>query len=313
MSPPVVDSLPWAALPWATLPPEAAGWLFAAWLFLFGGAIGSFLNVVIYRLPAGIGLVTPGSHCPACKKAIRWFDNVPIFGWLVLRGRCRDCRARISVRYPIVEAVTAGTFLLLGAVEVLQRGENLPLPPGELSGAGLWPLAPWSLVQLYGICAYHLLLLCTLLAAVLIEWDGHRTPIRLFAAALIGGLAAPLFWPYLHPVATCPALNGWLAGAADGATGLAAGLLLGWLASLMGMPQHKTGTIACSACVGLFLGWQAAGSLTFVAVLTQLTALGLGRLLPGLRRTAYTAWLATATLCWILGWRAMVATHPWMG
>ncbi|MGH9315265.1 MAG: prepilin peptidase [Vicinamibacterales bacterium] len=81
-------------------------------LTVLGLSIGSFLNVVIYRLPRRQSLVWPGSFCPACRVPIRWYDNLPVVGWLLLHGRCRACRAPISVRYPIVEAFTGGLFLL---------------------------------------------------------------------------------------------------------------------------------------------------------------------------------------------------------
>ncbi len=81
---------------------------------VFGAIIGSFLNVVIYRLPRGESLSTPASHCPACETPIKPYDNVPIFGWLWLRGRCRSCHEPISARYPLVEAGTA--ILCAGAV-----------------------------------------------------------------------------------------------------------------------------------------------------------------------------------------------------
>ncbi|HKT56257.1 MAG TPA: prepilin peptidase [Microbacterium sp.] len=79
---------------------------------VFGLVIGSFLNVVAYRVPAGIPL-TRESRCPQCDAAIRWYQNVPVFGWLALRGRCASCRARISARYPIVEAITAIAFAVV--------------------------------------------------------------------------------------------------------------------------------------------------------------------------------------------------------
>ena len=72
-----------------------------------GAVVGSFLNVVIYRVPRGESVVKPRSHCPNCGHLIRWYDNIPVFSWLILRGRCRDCGAPISVRYPVVELVTA--------------------------------------------------------------------------------------------------------------------------------------------------------------------------------------------------------------
>jgi leader peptidase (prepilin peptidase) / N-methyltransferase len=78
---------------------------------VFGLAIGSFLNVVIYRVPAGQSLVAPGSHCPHCGAAVRNRHNVPVLGWLVLRGRCADCACPISARYPLVELFTAAAFV----------------------------------------------------------------------------------------------------------------------------------------------------------------------------------------------------------
>ncbi len=103
-------------------------WLMAVWVAALGGMIGSFLNVVVYRLPAGLSVVHPGSHCPKCNHAIRWFDNVPVFSWLFLRGRCRDCRAAIAIRYPLVEAATMAMFLLLAFAELFTGGANLPAP-----------------------------------------------------------------------------------------------------------------------------------------------------------------------------------------
>ncbi len=80
---------------------------------LLGLAVGSFLNVVIYRVPRGESLVHPGSHCPHCNATVRTRHNVPVFGWLLLRGKCADCAAPISVRYPLVELVTALVFVAI--------------------------------------------------------------------------------------------------------------------------------------------------------------------------------------------------------
>src|SRR5579862_4938490 len=83
-------------------------------LVLLGAVVGSFLNVCIVRLPRGESIVRPGSRCPECQTAIRWFDNVPVVSYVILGGRCRACRARICVRYPIVELVTAAAFVVQG-------------------------------------------------------------------------------------------------------------------------------------------------------------------------------------------------------
>ncbi len=89
-------------------------WLILAWLFTLGTIIGSFLNVVIYRLPRKESLTWPGSHCTACGHPIRWYHNVPVLGWLWLRGRCYDCGAKISPQYPLVELTAGVIFLLVG-------------------------------------------------------------------------------------------------------------------------------------------------------------------------------------------------------
>jgi leader peptidase (prepilin peptidase) / N-methyltransferase len=83
-------------------------------LIPFGLIIGSFLNVVIHRLPLKKSIVTPGSRCPVCLEPIRYFDNIPLLSYLILRGRCRHCQTRIPAIYPVVEALTAGLFYLCG-------------------------------------------------------------------------------------------------------------------------------------------------------------------------------------------------------
>ncbi len=88
------------------------GALGATWAALVGAVVGSFLNVVIARLPAGESVVRPRSRCPKCLEPIAWYDNIPIVSWLLLRARCRRCGARISVRYPLVEALGAAAGLL---------------------------------------------------------------------------------------------------------------------------------------------------------------------------------------------------------
>jgi leader peptidase (prepilin peptidase)/N-methyltransferase len=89
-----------------------------------GLAVGSFLNVVVWRVPRGESVVRPGSACPGCGAAIRPRDNVPVLGWLLLRGRCRDCGMSISRRYPLVEAATAGLFVVM----LLRFGVDPVLP-----------------------------------------------------------------------------------------------------------------------------------------------------------------------------------------
>src|SRR5208337_4319959 len=85
--------------------------MLGAGFFSFGLIFGSFLNVCIYRLPRGLSVVTPRSACPQCKHPIAFYDNLPVLSWLILRGRCRNCKTRISPRYLLIELLTGGLFL----------------------------------------------------------------------------------------------------------------------------------------------------------------------------------------------------------
>lgn len=105
--------------------------LVVALVGLVGLIVGSFLNVVIWRVPRGESIVSPGSSCPACGKPVRPRDNLPVLGWVLLRGRCRDCSAPISARYPLVEAGTAVVFVVL----TLRIGLDPALPAYLYLGA----------------------------------------------------------------------------------------------------------------------------------------------------------------------------------
>src|SRR2546421_5298371 len=97
--------------------------LFIPFLFILGACVGSFLNVVVWRLPRGESLVTPPSHCPKCNTRLAWYDNIPVFGWIFLKGRCRYCKEPISPRYPIIEAIAGGLFVFYYVMFfVLHRG-----------------------------------------------------------------------------------------------------------------------------------------------------------------------------------------------
>jgi len=106
-------------------------------LFLLGLVVGSFLNVVIARVPEGKSIVRPGSHCPRCGHVLSWYENVPLLSWAVLRGRCRSCREPISPRYPAVELLTGLLFLAAGWI----LGPGWPLLRALLLIGFLVPLA----------------------------------------------------------------------------------------------------------------------------------------------------------------------------
>lgn len=95
----------------------AQPWVLPTVAGVFGAIIGSFLNVVIYRVPEGLSVVHPGSRCPGCGTTVAWYDNIPVLSWMLLRGRCRGCRSSISVRYPAVEALTAGLAVAIALRE----------------------------------------------------------------------------------------------------------------------------------------------------------------------------------------------------
>ncbi len=134
---------------------------FAAVCGVLGALTGSFLNVVIHRLPRGESIVSPGSHCPACGHAIRPWHNVPVLAWLWLRGRCRDCGVRISARYPAIEALVAALFALLA------------LRIGPSASALLW-----------------MAFAATLVAAAAIDFDHRIIPDELSLGGLVVGLTA---------------------------------------------------------------------------------------------------------------------------
>jgi leader peptidase (prepilin peptidase)/N-methyltransferase len=193
-----------------------------AWMFVIGSVIGSFLNVVIYRLPRGMSLLHPGSSCPQCGHLIRWFDNVPILGWLWLRGRCRDCQAKISVRYPLVEAATAVIFVALAYTDVvtpysvaLRKGqetaEAAPLEPRAAQAEQVAASVPAD--QFFATYAYHLALLCTLLAAALIDFDQQKLPRRLVTWPSGLGMLWAMYWPAVQalPLASSADPEGWSA------------------------------------------------------------------------------------------------------
>ncbi|MCP9833324.1 MULTISPECIES: A24 family peptidase [unclassified Cyanobium] len=116
--------------------------LLAPFVALAGACIGSFLNVVVWRLPRQESLVFPGSHCPRCGASLAWFENLPLLSWLLLRGRCRHCQAPIAVRYPLVELLTAGLWVAMLFARPAAMG---PDPSPWLLLAAGWLLASWLL------------------------------------------------------------------------------------------------------------------------------------------------------------------------
>lgn len=152
-------------------------YLLLAFFFCFGASLGSFLNVVIWRLPNKMSLSFPASHCPKCGHPIRPWHNIPVLGWLILRGKCYDCHEPISVRYPVVELI-GGVGTLLIAFPYLATLIHF-LSQGSSPSWDIW------LSVAANVCMF-----LTTLAAGLILWDRNRIPFRLFIPAIA-------FWVWL--------------------------------------------------------------------------------------------------------------------
>ena len=153
-------------------------------LALLGLAVGSFLNVVIYRAPRGESLVRPRSHCPRCGAQIEGRDNVPVLSWLMLRGHCRHCREPISARYPLVELATA--LLFVGAAWRIGFTWALPAYVAWLAGLLTLALVDLELLRLPRSIVYVTLLLTSalLVVASVATHDWHRLLIGAIAAAV---------------------------------------------------------------------------------------------------------------------------------
>ena len=178
----------------------AADWLTAGlrafvtlWSFALGASVGSFLNVVVYRLPAGLALSHPKSRCPRCETPIRSRDNLPVLGWLLLRGRCRACGLPIARRYPAVEAVAGALLATLTVCVVLLGGVNLPVETGHPSGVRTWVRSMEP--ELIALCGALFLGSAVLLAAGLTALDGHRLPAKLWVAGGLLAVAVAAVWP----------------------------------------------------------------------------------------------------------------------
>jgi leader peptidase (prepilin peptidase)/N-methyltransferase len=236
----------------------------AAVVFLFGLVAGSFVNVVIHRFPRGESVVFPGSHCPACGAAIRAIDNVPIFSWLLLRGRCRDCRAPISARYPLVELVNA---ILWVAVFVRAPGWG-----DFASGAFLCSacLALLAIDAEFRILPDRITLTGIAVGLALSFFSHVRTPLSAFGGAALGagGLWLLAFlWEKIRKVEAMGLgdvkMLGMI-GALLGASGVVLSVLLASVAgSLVGlaMVAARRGSLQTALPFGVFLALGAVASL----------------------------------------------------
>jgi leader peptidase (prepilin peptidase)/N-methyltransferase len=203
---------------------------------VFGSVIGSFLNVVAYRMPARRSIVSPPSACPHCGSRVRGYDNIPIISWLVLRGKCRDCRAPISVRYPLVEL---GTALLFLAVTLAFLPTLFPTTAA----------APHGYSFVAGILVFLAFLYLAAISVVLslIDVDTHTLPNRvvlpsyLVAAILLGSAAV---------------LDGRWGSLATALIGGGALFALYAILAFVRPGGMGLGDVKLAGVLGLFLGWM---------------------------------------------------------
>ncbi len=291
----------------------------ALWFGMLGSCVGSFLNVVAYRLPLGMSVVWKPSHCPRCQHAIRMRDNVPVFGWLLLGGRCRDCGQPIAARYAVVELALGLSYFLLAYVELFRGGANLPGGPLSPFGGAIdnvyypnWPLL--------GLYAYHAALLSLLMAMLLIDLDGYRVPRRLVMIGLVLGLLPAAVWPWLHPTLAHSLLEpGGTIGPFKAGLYQAIGMLVGALLGAgigtipSGLPEsarQPKNLVFAMAAVGLFLGWQAAMTTTVGTVVAMLALRLLSRQWPILRSIPLMVAVLVFTLLQIACWNQIVTLLP---
>jgi leader peptidase (prepilin peptidase)/N-methyltransferase len=309
-------------------------WFRLGALFVLGAIVGSFLNVCIYRLPWRKNIVWPGSHCPRCKHAIAWYDNIPLFSWIALGGRCRHCAGRISPRYFAVELLTACLFAFLYWMEV-DHGCLFVLggPPGQGGDAELSVVNHWRYF-------YHLFLLCAMIVATFIDLDYQIIPDSITVPGMIAGFGlavlisevhlVDVFSPFSTRCGVCVnclrdlscldapmqghrwhvwlgdhphwhsffvSLAGWVVG---GATVWSV-RIVGRIA--LGKEAMGFGDVTLLAMIGSFLGWQAVLAV-FVLAPAFGALLGFIQLLArGENRIPYGPFLCLATLTVIFVWK----------
>jgi leader peptidase (prepilin peptidase) / N-methyltransferase len=197
-------------------------------IFLFGASVGSFLNVVIYRVPAGLSILHPPSRCPQCLRPLKAYDNVPVLGWLWLKGRCRFCKTRIAMRYPLVEAATGLLFVLVF------RAFDLSLPM-----LGYWAFFSW------------------LLALSLIDIDTMTLPNSLTQSGLIAGLVFQAVSGWFTTASWSSVASSLMGGVLGAVIGLWLFELITIVGSILfGQTAMGGGDAKLAAMIGAWLGWK---------------------------------------------------------
>ncbi|WP_349866577.1 prepilin peptidase [Leifsonia sp. WHRI 6310E] len=253
---------------------------------LLGSLIGSFLNVVVYRVPRGRSVVAPPSSCPACGSRIRWYDNLPVLSWLLLRGRCRDCAAPIAIRYPAVELATAIAFGVTAwrFVPSITTARS----PEEAGAAAL-------------VLGAFLYLSSISVALALIDLDTHRLPDKIVLPAYVVGAVT------LTAAAVIGGDGPSLLRAVIGAVSLF-GLYLAL--ALIRPGGMGFGDVKLAGVLGLFLGWLGWSELIVGAFAAFVIGGGVAVVLVLVRRVGYRGGIPFGPWMVVGAWVAILAAGP---
>ncbi|MBE9208354.1 prepilin peptidase [Nostoc sp. LEGE 06077] len=216
-------------------------------VFALGASIGSFINVVVYRIPAGLSILWPPSRCPHCLNQLKAYDNVPVLGWLWLRGKCRYCKNKIAVRYPVVEAITGLIFVAIFLVFQI-----------SIATLGYWAFCSW------------------LLALALIDLDTMTLPNALTQSGLVVGLGYQIISGFVPEASSGGIIRHLMMGIVGAVVGL-------WLfdsialggSIVLGKTAMGAGDAKLAAMMGAWLGWR-------YLLLASLIACAVGVLIGGL-------------------------------
>jgi leader peptidase (prepilin peptidase)/N-methyltransferase len=310
-------------------------------VFVIGAAIGSFLNVCIYRLPLEKSLLWPDSCCGNCLRPIRWYDNVPLVSYWLLGGRCRDCKTRFSMRYFFIELGTALALTGLFYVEVRANILRIPFVEAHKNDFAQWDLPPW---QIWVMFAYHATLVCFLIVASVVDLDHMEIPLPITITGTIFGLIGSLFvpwpfpnelrtlphvppggdlanvafdpgvfpWPVWHPLQLPPWLppGSWQLGLATSVAGVLAGMVvLRAVRFLFGVARGVEGLGIGDAdlmmMAGSFLGWQPILLAFFVSVIPGLFFGILHLVMRGNQALPFGPSLALGVIITLLGWQVI--------
>jgi leader peptidase (prepilin peptidase) / N-methyltransferase len=327
-------------------------WMILPWLFVFGACVGSFLNVCIYRIPLHErlwdqlrGLTHPPSTCPFCRQRILSIDNIPVFGWLMLRGRCRNCRHWIPPRYAIIEfgngLLWMGLYMWIvpAGFQATVKESCLWSPLSPLANSGM--TFPDQVFWIHAQYFYYLVMAEALLVATFIDLDLQIIPDGSTIPAMLVGVTASTVLGRLHPWPAWfdgnsqlsfinrllpdawffnrdPSPPEWLLvhphwhGLLSSLAGIVVGGGIVWLVRIIGerVMRRETmgfGDVILMAMIGSFMGWQATIMVFFLAPFCSLAVIASTVLFKRSQEIAYGPYLSFAAILVLVFWNPQAA------